>query len=464
MGETKRDSLSKDAIVYTVGNYFVKAVAVISAPIFTRLLSTDDYGQVTIYTTWLSFFGILTCMELKGTIINAFVKYGQDEYKGYIKNSITLSIFISILLEILLLLFPRCAEAIFNMPVKLCMFGIVHAFFNGMTLFLSQYLTMTGKSVKYIAVSGIQAVLNVLLSVLFIFLLPLDRYLSRITGQLVSSIIIGIAIVVFFYKNKERFLRWDFTMFAIPLAIPLLFHALSGIVLVGADKVMLDRLTTDSEVGLYGFAGSVLALLSTMTVSFYTAWRPYSFEKLKDGKEDELKCRMKSYIRCFTIVCIGFMLVQPELVKLLSEKSYWDCIPMVVPLAVGEYFYFLYTSVMNYELYHQKNIWTPVGSIGAAVINILINMVILRYMGGMGAAISTLVSNFTLWIFHDFISRKVVKGYNYPVRSYFLPVFLVIICSIFAYVTIDIPLIRWTLAICLGVVFFCRVIKSRSLF
>ena len=62
-----------------------------------------------------------------------------------------------------------------------------------------------------------------------------------------------------------------------------MFHAISGIVLSGADKVMLGRLTTSSEVGLYGFAGTVLALLNTFTVSLYTSWRPFVFEKLKEG-------------------------------------------------------------------------------------------------------------------------------------------------------------------------------------
>lgn len=464
MSDIKKDSLSKNTILYTLGNYFVKAVAVLSAPVFTRLLSTDEYGKVTLYTTWLSFFGIFACFELKGTIINAFVKYGKDDLKGYVKNCITISIFSTIIFELVVFILHGYTEIFFEMSYKLCMIGIVHAFFNGMLLFLSHYLTMKGESVKYIIVSGLQAILNVVLSLLFIFTLPLDRYISRIAGQLLSCALIGVCIVYYFCVNKKRVIRLDYTRFALPLAFPLLFHALSGVVLAGADKVMLTKLTTDSEVGIYGFSGAVLALLNTLTVSFYTAWRPYLFGKLKENRCDELRDRMKSYIRCFSIGCIGFMLVQPELVKLLSDKPYWDCIPIVIPLAVGEYFFFLYTSVMCYELFHQKNIWTPIGSIGAAVINILINLVVLKYLGAMGAAISTLISNVVLWLFHDTISRKIVKGYYYPFRNYGFPIVMVMAFAVISYFTIDIPVIRWLMAVCLAASFFRRVYKTKTLF
>lgn len=361
-------------------------------------------------------------------------------------------------------IFHEYTESLFEMPYELCMVGIVHAFFNGMLLFLSHYLTMKGKSIKYIIVSAIQAVLNVVLSLLFIFILPLNRYLSRIGGQLVSSALIGIGIIFYFCINRKKFIRQDYITFAIPLALPLLFHALSSVVLAGADKVMLAKLTTNSEVGIYGFSGAVLALLNTLTVSFYTAWRPYLFDKLKEGKFDELRNRMKSYIRCFSIGCIGFMLIQPELVKILSDKPYWSCIPTVIPLVIGEFFFFLYTSVMCYELFYQKNIWIPIGSIGAAIINILINLLILKYWGAMGAAISTLVSNVALWLFHDTISRKIVKGYYYPFRSYALPIAVVVICAVISYFTINMPVIRWPLAICLAAVFLGQTYKTKTLF
>lgn len=464
MNEKKIDNLSKDTLMYTIGNFFVKAVAVISAPIFTRLLSTNAYGKVTLYSTWLAFFGILICLELKGTIINAYVKFGKEEHKGYVKNCIFISSLALVVFEVFLLFFHNYTESLFEMPYTLCMIGGVHAFFNGMFLFYSHYLTMSGQSLRYIFVSGIQAVLNVFLSLVFIFSLPLERYLSRISGQFISSALIGIGIIYYFCANRKSLFNVDYSKFAFPLALPLLFHALSGIVLVGADKVMLSKLTTDSEVGIYGFAGAVLALLNTMTVSFYTAWRPYLFKQLEKKNFTELRERMGSYINCFTIVCIGFMLVQPELVKLLSEKSYWEAIPVVVPLALGEYFFFLYTSEMNYELFHQKNIWTPVGSIGAALINILINLVILKHMGAMGAAISTMISNMLLWLFHDIISRKMVKGYFYPFHNYIFPVFLILVCAVFASIIEDIPLLRWCIAICLGLVFLRKIYIKKSLF
>ena len=460
----KTDALTKDTLVYTIGNYLVKAIVVISAPIFTRLLTTDDYGRVTLYTTWLSFFGILTCLELKGTIINAFVKFEVYQYKAYVKNCITISFIAMFVCELLLFLFASWTKYLFEMPYSVCAIGVLHAFFNGMIMFLSHYLSMNKHSIIYIVVAGIQAILNVALSVAIIIGIPIDRFVGRILGQFLASAFVGIGIIVFFCANQHKCLSKEYTKFAIPLSIPLIFHALSGIILAGADKIMLSSISTASEVGIYGFAGAVLALLNTITVSFYTSWRPFYFDHLKHNRIQDLKDRTDSYLRCYTVICIGFMLVMPELVMLLAEKSYWKCIPILIPLAVGEFFYFLYTLPMNFELYHSKNIWAPIGSVGGAIINILINLVVLKYWGAMGAAISTLISNVALWLLHDFVSRNIIGGFYYPLKKCLIPSAFVLGGAVIGIVLLKNPFLRWGAAICLGFCFMKQVYTTRRLF
>ena len=70
----------KAALWFTICNLLQKGITMISMPIFTRLLSTEQYGVLTIYNSWYSIISIIVTLNLAGGVIfNAMTKYEDDK-------------------------------------------------------------------------------------------------------------------------------------------------------------------------------------------------------------------------------------------------------------------------------------------------------------------------------------------------------------------------------------------------
>ena len=338
----KKDKTSRNALIYTVGNFFNMALSALSAPLFTRLLSTEDYGKTAIYSTWVSIFVIFTTLQLQGSTNNAYIEYGLSRYKAYVKNCITIAIIVMSILISGSFFFQESAVKLIGLDYKLIVLAIVNSFFNGTILLLADYLAVLQKALLYVIATFAQLVLNIVFSVLLISYSGNIPAESRIYGGFSATFIVGIVIVIYFIGNKEKLIDKEFTKFGLALSLPLIFHSLSGIILTSCDKIMLSRIRNDSITGIYSFATTILSVISTIAVSFNTAWRPYYFTVLKADNIEVLKKRTSSYLSCFMILACGFILVMPEVVKILAAREYWSCIPIVIPLVLSEFFNFLY--------------------------------------------------------------------------------------------------------------------------
>ena len=82
---------------------------------------------------------------------------------------------------------------------------------------------------------------------------------------------------------------------------------------------------------------------------------------------------------------------------------------------------FLYSFPVNYEFYHKKSIHIAIGTSVAAVINCILNYILIPKMGMAGAAVATLISYVMLWIFHHLVSKYFIgEHYHYTIKE-FLP-------------------------------------------
>lgn len=151
------------------------------------------------------------------------------------------------------------------------------------------------------------------------------------------------------------------------------------------------------------------------------------------------------------------MLLTPEVMKILGPKEYWVAGRIIATVIFGIYFNFLYTFAVNYELYSQNTRWIAVGSICAAGVNVVLNLLLIPQFGGMGAAVATLISYFALFVFHNIIATR-LGGFNISKRLYLYGIGIVSIGFIVINLTYDFPILRWIIILLLGfgLVYFNR--------
>jgi O-antigen/teichoic acid export membrane protein len=340
----------------------------------------------------------------------------------------------------------------------------VNSFFDGIILLLADYLAVLQKATLYVIATLCKLLMNIGFSVFLITHSTQSAAVSRITGGFYSTFIVGIVIIGYFCANKEKIIEFKYVKFGLVLTVPLIFHALSGIILTSSDKIMLSRIRNDSITGLYSFAASIVSVLNTISYSFNTAWRPYTYEALNFESGLELRKRTEDYLSCYTILTCGFMLVMPEVIKLLAAREYWECIPIVIPLALSELFHFLYYIPVNYEFYKKYNKLIPVASTVTGICNICFNLLLIPRYGAMGAAFATLLSEIIGLMMHDLVARFLIGDFYIGIKEYAKYSISALVIAVMVFVALEIWIIRWFIAVVLGSILLKRLITKKQLF
>src|SRR5687768_3117213 len=76
---------------YMIGNLFNKAIAFLTVPIFTRLLSTNEYGMVNTYLSWVTVFTVIVGLSLGSSVRTAYIDY-KNNLVEYMSSVLFLSL------------------------------------------------------------------------------------------------------------------------------------------------------------------------------------------------------------------------------------------------------------------------------------------------------------------------------------------------------------------------------------
>ncbi|WP_270744220.1 lipopolysaccharide biosynthesis protein, partial [Holdemanella biformis] len=75
--------VAKATIWFILCNILQKAISLITTPLFTRLMSTQQYGQFSVYSSWLQIFSVITTLRLSGAVFNKGMSKYKDDRNTY---------------------------------------------------------------------------------------------------------------------------------------------------------------------------------------------------------------------------------------------------------------------------------------------------------------------------------------------------------------------------------------------
>lgn len=448
----KGNSLLNSAIWYTVGTFVLKGVNFFTIPIFTRLLSTDEYGVITIYSTWSAIFAIIVGIGINSTIGSARANLEDDEYKEYLSSTLFLGTISFAIVSFLVLIFRNQVSNIIGFGFNLVIILLFESFFTFVINFVTSVFTFDKNHKSYILSSIMVTIINVSISVLLITSMSSDKYFGKICGSAISATIVGLVLYIKIILRGRKLISFKHWRFCLPIAIPLIFHNLSHLVLNQADKIMLQNMTTEAVVGIYGFTYTIGSLINTIQLAINSAWVPWYYDALKLDNKDAIKEKSKIYIAVFTTITVWFILGVPEVVKIFSSKGYWTGIPLLPIIIIGYYFVFLYTFSSNYQFYIRETKFIAIATILSGLVNVVINAILIPKMGEYGAAFATLISYVVLFLVHYFIVTFKYNHSDFPFAYYLVGIGMVLLSALVFYVFIDYFIIRWALMFIIGLV------------
>lgn len=437
--------------------------------IFTRLLSTDNYGTVSIYQAYVSFFSVIVGMQTQGSIGTAFVHIEKEKHKNYLASIMLLSVISFVVLLLICLPLLHFIADFSQLPPALIMLMLTHSF-GGFCFSFANIKYTYSKTAQYSCLMAFIVSLSMILFSFggsFLTNYGVEAYVIRILSLSVPYIICGIYVLISVFIQGNPFIdmrsSWQFCL---PICLPIIFHGLSNVVLAQTDKIMLQKLLADnSSVGLYSFIVTFVHILNSIYIALNNTWVPVFYDHLKEGKTDEVVRRAKQYNLLFSMLVIGFILVAPEFVKLFADSEYWESCSLIPVIALSQYMVFLYSFAVNYEFYHRQTKWIAVGTTAAAICNIMINALLIKKFGMTGAAFATLFAYIMLVVFHNICAKKIKNsGYPFPKSFFVKNTCIVIAVCIFFVITKDIPLLRWGAAVIDGIILLAIIIRNKSVF
>ena len=195
------NNYKKAGTFYLVGNVFNKGIAFLTVPVFTRILSTSDYGIVTTYNSWI---GILSM--IMGFALHMSIRMASVDYKEKIDDFMsTIVMFTSITSAVMIAIAFVCIK-VFHIDINLSLVIIcmMHAYATATIEDYSSYLMMQYRYKRRTALMILPNFISVVVSIITIkLILKTNLYLGRIIPTATITTIFGIMIVILVLRKGK---------------------------------------------------------------------------------------------------------------------------------------------------------------------------------------------------------------------------------------------------------------------
>ncbi len=403
---------SKAALWFVVCNFIVKAINFISAPILTSLLSTDQYGIISVYNAYQQILLIFATFELYyGAYNKGYVEH-RDSLKEFTCSLVILSNIITIIFFAIALLFRKYFIQYTGLGIGVMLLTFMMFFFQP-----AYYCWIAKKRFQYRYREIV--VVTVLLS-LSTFGIPIFfMILTSLTAEveIMTTLIVSIIFYLCFYIKlindsyrcidlKELKKYWKF---CIGFQTPLVIHSLSFLILGQADRIMISEMVDASCAGIYSVSYTIAALAIVFQTSINQSYQPFRYKCLKEKRYNDFSESVDKIILKFGVIVILFSIIAPEIVNILFADEYMDAIIIIPAICASAFFMLLYTLFVDVETYFEKTSYVMYASLVCAILNIVLNYFAINSLGYQACGLTTLISYIAFAIIHFMFMQRTCR-------------------------------------------------------
>jgi len=404
---------AKAALWFMFCSVLQKSMSMITMPIFTRLMTTEQYGQFTMYNSWLQVITIVTTMRLNLAVFNKGMQKFRDDRDAYTSSMQTVTFCLALVVLLIYTLFQNQINQITEFP-SIIMYAIIGELLVTPAI---DFWTLR-KRYEYVYKPVVirtllMTVLNAGIGLLAVFLSEEKGY-ARILSCVFVNVCFGIVLFTDNLRRGKKLFCWEYVKFAVCFNLPLLLHYLSIYVLDQFSKLMLQKLVDVSAVAIFGVACTLANILKIVTQSLNQTMVPWIHQKLEEKAYKTLDDTLFFLFAGVGCVVLAVSVLAPEIVFLFADAPYRNAIYCVPGMIFGLYCSFVYTLFANVEFFYDKNKFTMFISISGAALNIVLNYVGIRLFGYVAAAyvnaICYAVFTFAHYCYMTHITRPYTGG------------------------------------------------------
>lgn len=456
MSREKR--LAKNSFILLIGQVIPKLTFLIVLPILTAYLTKTEYGTYDLINVLQSLLIPIITLQIQVAAFRYLIE-NKDDIKE--KKSIITNVFLFLIPDIIIL-FIGTYFALFmyslSSRILISFYLVFELIYNVFGQIARGLLDTKGYSIAGI----INSVINMILTIVLVYFFKMG--LNGLLLCLCTSVIIP-SILLFFkekmyllfeFKLKDKTILKKLLNYSWPM-IPL---AISMWIINASDRLMITFYLGIEANAVYAVARKIPNIINMVQGSFHTAWTESA--ALADKDEDSSEYYSSMFDTLFKITAGVTMLIAcftPFLFNILIKGNYKEAY-FQMPILLLSMVFFSLSSFMG-GLYTAKKRTKSVGftTVAAAVINILVDFVLINKIGLYAASISTLISYIVLTIFR-MIDVKRFVDIKYNINNIISILFITTISCLLLYIdSIYIIIINIVLS-----VIFAAIINKKILY
>lgn len=388
--------LFKNTLWFAIANLSNKLIVFFLLPFYTAYLTTEEYAIIDLISVSQQLVFPIITLDITEAVIRFCMEKKNDKASIF-----TIGVLITLVGNGILIIGCSSAIALSIGNAKYLLYFLLFSIVLSVNTLLSSFY----RTIDKVNVITIASIINTLLTTVLNIVLIAQRgmgldgyYISYIIGSTVGTLIMLFSVKIREYLRAMS--KAEIIKQLIPLvkySLPLMPNALFWWINSSLDRFFLTALSTLTAVGMYAAANKIPVILTTLSTIFQQSWGLSMF------REDDAKSKQAFFNEVYhvynlflLVITTGLILFSKFICSFLLSKDFFDAWSWVPWLLMGFYSNSMAGFLGTEFTAAKKTTWILATTAVSAVVNIVLNTLLIPEFTGLGAAVATCVSYIVL--------------------------------------------------------------------
>ena len=428
---SREKQLVKNTAIISIGTFFPKIVSMLLTPILTAELTAAEFGQYDLIITISSLLLPIATLQISSAAFRFLIEVRDSKEKSCSIISTIIS-FVVIVSAFVCALFRTLIGEQFG---SLGSFVVIYLFINSLLITIQQIARGLGYNLFY----SISAMIFSAMDTIFIALLLLCfRFQNGLLAVLFSMSLASLLSLLFLVFKGEiyRYYRIRGTSISqlkklLSYSWPMIPNNLSDWVLRLSDRMVITAFLGIEANAMYAVANKLPTIFTSFQTTFSLAWQENASIVSKDSDRDDYYTKMCDFIFKLLIGVMAMLIMCTPLIwKLLIRGSYEEAYYQLPVLYIAMMFSCMASTIAGIYIAHMKTRNVGLSTMAAAILNLLIDLLLINKIGIWAGSISTLISYLVLLIYRIVNVQKFQKIYFHKYQLVFGVLFLTVMACL----------------------------------
>jgi len=399
---------TKAGVWFLICSFLQKGISMITTPIFTRLLTAEEFGRFSVFNSWYGILSIFVTLSLSsGVFSQGLIKFEDDRYR-FSSSMQGLTLTLVVFWTLVYILFADFWNSVFSLTTVQMLALLMLCFSSSAFSFWAVEQRTQYNYRQLVILTVIVSVAKPLLGIFSVLSCE-----DKVTARIISITVVEIICYSYPFVQQIRKGRCLFHNFywkyAVTFNLPLVPHYLSQTVLNSSDRIMIERMVGSNEAGIYSLAYSVSMMMTLFNNALGMTIGPWMFRMIKAKQSRSIEKIAYPALVFVAMVNLLLIALAPEAVRIFAPVEYYDAIWIIPPVAMSSFFMFMYDFFARYEFYFEKTKGIMYASIIGAVLNIVLNWLFIPVFGYIAAGYTTLACYMVYVFMHYVLMSRACK-------------------------------------------------------